>query len=65
MADKGSSQNFSTAMFKIKSVLKSTEKDVLDNMDAHVEVIRKRKSLHTTSKDLVLQNLLNSLAEKK
>lgn len=65
VADRDSSKNFSTAMFKIKSVLKNTEKDVLDKMASQVEVIRKKYSLHTSGKDHVLQSILNSLAEKK
>ncbi|WP_373522464.1 helix-turn-helix transcriptional regulator [Aquiflexum sp.] len=65
VADKDSSKNFSTAMFKIKSVLKNAEKDVLEKMDTQVEVIRKKNSLHSTGKDHVLQSILNSLAEKK
>jgi len=65
VADRDSSKNFSTAMFKIKSVLKNAEKDVLEKMDTQVEIIRKKNSLHSTGQDHVLQSILNSLSEKK
>jgi predicted DNA-binding transcriptional regulator YafY len=65
VADRDSSKNFSTAMFKIKSVLKNAEKDVLEKMDTQVEVFRKKNSLHSTAQDHVLQSILNSLSEKK
>ena len=65
VADRDSSKNFSTAMFKIKSVLKNAEKDVLDKMASQVEVIRKKYSLHASGNDHVLQSILNSLSEKK
>jgi predicted DNA-binding transcriptional regulator YafY len=64
VADRDSSKNFSTAMFKIKSVLKNTEKDVLDIMDSQIKVIRKN-SLQSKGKDHMLQSILNSLSDKK
>ena len=54
--------HYREAMFKIKSVLRSTEKDMLENIDNHIEVLKSR-SVKANKLDLI-QPILKSIAEK-
>ncbi len=65
IADRDSNKHFQSAMFKVKSVLKNAEKDVLENMSAQVQVIRTNNNLHSKGKENILQRILNSLSESK
>jgi predicted DNA-binding transcriptional regulator YafY len=65
ISDIESSNHFQSAMFKIKSVLRNSEKDVLENMSSQVEVLRVTNSLHSKGKEHTLQSILNSLSESK
>lgn len=40
LTDPATGEHYRSAMFKIRSVLKSTEKDMLENIERHIEVIR-------------------------
>lgn len=64
VADKESGKHFNAAMYKIKSVLKSTEKDTLEYLSDQVAVFRNRNSLFSEGKDRLLQSVLSSLTEK-
>lgn len=65
ISDRESSNHFQSAMFKIKSVLRNSEKDVLENMSSQVEVLHVTNSLHSKGKEHTLQSILNSLSESK
>ncbi len=63
--DQESSSPLQSAMFKIRSVLKSQEKDVLEEMTPNIE-IRKNKNTHTyAGKHISLRVILSQLSEKK
>lgn len=64
VTDKGSSEHFHSAMLKIKAVLKSTEKDRLDQLSPQVEVIKMRNRLQMNGNGEYLQSILNSLSNK-
>jgi len=64
VVDKESARNFQSALFKIKSVLRQSEKEVLEQMSSHIEV-RRRNSLQAEGKEQVLQSLLESLSENR
>ncbi|POY37030.1 transcriptional regulator [Solitalea longa] len=63
--DSSTDSVYKSAMFKIRSVLKSTEKDMLENMEDHIEVLRKYSPFHSSSLGNTLQTLLKSISEKK
>ncbi|UKJ07662.1 helix-turn-helix transcriptional regulator [Solitalea lacus] len=63
--DTATASMFKSAMYKVRAVLKSSEKDLLEAMEGHIEVLRKHSPFHTSSLNNTLQNLLNSIAEKK
>lgn len=65
LTDASTDESFKSAMYKIKAVLRSTEKDYLETMDNHIEVldnpyIPKEHNSHNS-----LQPILKSISEKK
>lgn len=64
VVDKESARNFQSALYKIKSVLRQTEKEVMEQMSSHIEV-RRRNSLQGEGKEQVLKSLLESLSENR
>ena len=63
ITDKESGKHFTSALFKIKSVLKSSEKDVLDLISPQVEVISRINPLE--EKDSFLHTIISSLSAKQ
>jgi predicted DNA-binding transcriptional regulator YafY len=64
VTDKGSSDHFRSAMLKIKAVLRTAEKDRLEELAPQVEVIRMRNQLQVGKKSEFLQSILDSLSSK-
>ncbi len=62
--DASNSAHYRTAMFKIKSVLRSTEKDMLENMDSHIEVLKTRRTNKPSPELDLIQPILKSIAER-
>lgn len=61
--DASMGQHFNSAMFKIRAVLRSTEKDLVENLEDNILVIdRKRNNFPPQN---ILDLLLKSIAEKK
>ncbi|TDE17645.1 helix-turn-helix transcriptional regulator [Dyadobacter psychrotolerans] len=60
-----STQNhYQSAMFKIKAVLRSSEKSMVETLENHIEVRRNNVAFNTASSN-VLDCLLKSISEKK
>ncbi|WP_439482852.1 helix-turn-helix transcriptional regulator [Cyclobacterium plantarum] len=64
VADRESSKNFQAAVYKIKSVFRQPEKDVIEHLSSHIQV-RRKNSLQAAGKEQVLQGVLDSLSENK
>lgn len=64
VTDRGSSDQFRSAMLKIKAVLRTAEKDQLEELSPQVEVIRMRNQLQTGEKSKFLQAILDCLTNK-
>lgn len=64
VTDKSSSDHFRSAMLKIKAVLRTAEKDRLEELAPQIEVIRMRNQLQAGKKSEFLQSILNSLSNK-
>ncbi|HYF03851.1 MAG TPA: YafY family protein [Patescibacteria group bacterium] len=62
--DSGTSEHFKSAMFKIRSVLRSTEKDFLENVDENFVVFKNRGRTLFKNEDS-LQPILQSICEKR
>jgi len=63
--DNSTEENYKSAMYKIRAVLRSTEKDMLENMEERIEVIRRIGPFNVDSIGNTLPIILKSIAEKK
>ncbi len=64
MTDESSRSSYSSAMYKIKAVLRTVEKDFLEHIDDHIKVLHGNPHL-ISGTDRHFQNILKSIAEKK
>jgi len=62
--DLSTKSHYQSAMFKIKSVLKSTDKNLLEDMEQHIEVRQNYKPFNPILTN-TLEILLKSISEKK
>ena len=61
--DASTNANYKSAMYKVRAILKTTEKDLLENMDGSIEVFKNHPKMEAANKDHI-QTLLNSIAQK-
>jgi predicted DNA-binding transcriptional regulator YafY len=64
LTDSSTQQTYSAAMFKIKAVLRGTEKDHIENMEQHIEVIDNPSLSKTKTENAYLQNILKAIADR-
>src|SRR5436305_159009 len=62
--DTSTEEGYKSAMYKVRAVLRSTEKDLLENIDQHIEVIKSRSQEHTRQTVNPLQTILKSISSK-
>jgi len=65
LSDRSSGEHFHSAMLKVKSVLRSSEKDRIDQLSPLVAVFRNRNQLKLKGKDEHLGLILDALSSKK
>lgn len=67
LTDSANGLNYRSAMYKIKAVLRTTEKELLANMDTHIEVLQgRRKMIEGNGPDLdLIQPILKSITEAR
>src|ERR1700748_2983005 len=66
LSDPSSDENYKSAMFKIRSVLRMAEKDFLENIDGHIEVLKSRRVAPGARLDLnPLQIILKGIGERQ
>ena len=65
LTDANTSADYSSAMYKIKAVLRSSEKDFLEDIDSSIAVIKSRRQKNNALELNLLQTTLRSIAEKK
>jgi len=66
LTDPSSDENYKSAMFKIRSVLRMSEKDFLENIDGHIEVLKSRRVAPGARLDLnPLQIILKGIGERQ
>lgn len=63
ITDTSTVENYKSAMYKVRAVLKSSEKELLETADQHIQVVR-RQTLSVISDNLI-QTILKSIAEKR
>jgi len=63
LTDASTMANHKSAMYKIKAILRSSEKDLLEDIDSHIEVFKNRYHPVNTGNDYI-QTILNSIVNK-
>ncbi len=64
LTDSSTQETYSAAMFKIKSVLRLSERDHIENMEQHIEVIDSPYFSKQKTDNGYLQKILQAIAEK-
>ena len=64
LTDASTQRDYATAMFKVKAVLRLTEKDYLEDMEEHIAVIENQYVPRRTNDTTYLQKVLQCIAEK-
>ncbi|MFI5161811.1 MAG: helix-turn-helix transcriptional regulator [Sphingobacteriales bacterium] len=64
LTDPSSDENYKSAMYKIRSVLRMAEKDFLENIDGHIEVFKSRRSPGVKLDLNPLQIILRGIGER-
>jgi predicted DNA-binding transcriptional regulator YafY len=62
--DSATSNSYQSAMYKIKSVLKSSEKDYLEHLEAHIEVMENQYLPRDKNESSYLQQIMKSISGK-
>ncbi len=65
LSDRSSTEHFHSAMLKVKSVLRTSEKDRIDQLSPLVAVFRNRNQLQLKGKDEHLRVILDALSSKR
>jgi predicted DNA-binding transcriptional regulator YafY len=63
LTDTSTMEHHKSAMYKIRAILKTPEKNLLEDIDGKIEVLRSHSQLRVDNKDHI-QTLLNSIAKK-
>jgi predicted DNA-binding transcriptional regulator YafY len=63
--DASTEASYKSAMFKVRAVLRSADKDLLENMEQHIQVIRNVLPFNADKARDRLQPFLKSIAEQK
>jgi predicted DNA-binding transcriptional regulator YafY len=63
LTDASTMANHKSAMYKIKAILKTAEKDLLEDMDRNIEVFKNLNQSHLPDNDYI-QTILNSIVQK-
>jgi len=64
LTDASTMEHHKSAMYKIKAILKTSEKNLLEDIDSKIEVLKSHCQLSVDNKDHI-QTLLNNIAQKK
>jgi predicted DNA-binding transcriptional regulator YafY len=65
LTDNTTDQHFKSAMYKVKAVLKTTEKDFLEDIEKRIEIIGHPSVVHSKLQHDILQVVLRSISEKR
>ncbi|GAO44499.1 helix-turn-helix transcriptional regulator [Flavihumibacter petaseus] len=65
LTDSGNSEHYRSAMYKVRAVLRTTEKDLLENIDDHIEVLKSVRTARTAIDKNIQQDILNSIAGRR
>jgi predicted DNA-binding transcriptional regulator YafY len=63
--DNSMDSNFKSGMMKIRAILKSTEKEMLESIEENIEVLSRRPRLENSNNSNHIQALIESISERK
>ena len=63
--DESTNKNYVSAMDKVRAVLRSTEKNLLENMEEHIEVLQNYAPFETASVSNLLPTLLKTISLRR
>ena len=63
--DNSIDSNFKSGMMKIRAILKSTEKEMLESIEENIEVLSRRPRLENSKNSNHIQALIESISERK
>jgi predicted DNA-binding transcriptional regulator YafY len=64
LTDASTTANYKSAMYKVRAILKTTEKDLLESMDDRIAVLKSMAMPETANTDHI-QTVLHSIAQKR
>jgi predicted DNA-binding transcriptional regulator YafY len=64
LTDTSTMAHYKSAMYKVRAILKTTEKDLLEGMDNRIEVLKTMNMPETANNDHI-QTILHSISQKK
>lgn len=64
LTDTSTTAHYQSAMYKVRAILKTTEKDLLENMEVNIEVFKGHRQLNIPDNDHI-QTILNCISQKK
>ncbi|GAB3905663.1 helix-turn-helix transcriptional regulator [Mucilaginibacter boryungensis] len=64
MTDTATTKHYQSAMYKVKSVLRSADKNMLEDMDEHIAVLKSKKHQGDDNDRNALQPILNGIINK-
>lgn len=65
MTDISTMKHHQSAMYKVRAILKTAEKDVLENLDGSIEVLKSRAQKRSDNNTDHIQTILDSIVQKK
>lgn len=65
LTDSANSGHYQSAMYKVKAVLRSAEKDFITHIDDRIEVLKAKRPPHLKEEVRPLQTILKAIADKK
>jgi predicted DNA-binding transcriptional regulator YafY len=64
LTDRSTDNSYKSAMYKVRAVLRSTEKDLLENMEEHIQVLQSPTQANTKFAANPMQTILKSISTK-
>jgi predicted DNA-binding transcriptional regulator YafY len=65
LTDSANSEHYQSAMYKVKAVLRTAEKDFVTNMDDRIAVLKAKRHPHINADINPIQTILKAVSEKK
>jgi predicted DNA-binding transcriptional regulator YafY len=65
LTDTVTEESYKSAMYKVKAVLRTADKDFLEQIDQRIEVIKSKRTAHSNPPSVPIQTILKGISEKR